>query len=132
LLLPPIQLHRWYANGSAVRLCLGPTLDLATRIPEDSACEYDKGLLVRTEVAVPTSRQVNRSAQRRSESGDDVVIHLELDERPRQRLSGSNVTDISPADSANPEIHIIEGLSFERLSAINARTRSCQLCGCRV
>ena len=112
VLLRPIELGLWDADGLTIGLSLGSTFGRTTGISEHPVCEDDKGLLVGAEVAVPTCRAVDASAQSFRELSHDLVIDFELDEGPCQRLSSADVADIFPADLANMQFDALQRFVF--------------------
>ena len=110
VLLRPVELGLRNADGSTIRLSLCSTLGPAALVAEDPTCEHNEGLVACVEVAVPASRGVDRPAQRLREFAHDLLIYLELDESPGKGLAGAHVTDIPPADLANPEVEALKGV----------------------
>jgi len=81
---------------------------VATRVAERSPGEDDERLPLGTEVAIPPARGEQRPFERIGETRYVIVVHLEIEKRPRAWLARLDVSYVSARDPGDLQGHAVE------------------------
>jgi hypothetical protein len=96
-----------------VRLRLRSPALVSASVPEDAFREHDEGFGWCTEIAVPAEPLVQGATERGSQLFCLVERCFELDECPRQRLSGVGVPVVVAGDSPHRQRDAFEAPRFK-------------------